>query len=62
VETDGLDLSNLDRVHYNFSGSEKRYCYSRILKFAITFLDFLQICHRIRVKVSRAQLQVYMKT
>jgi hypothetical protein len=48
--------------HYNFSKLEKRHYYSRILKFAITILDFPRICHGIRMKTTRAQLQVYTKT
>jgi hypothetical protein len=52
----------LDGGHYNFSGSEKRHYYSRILKFVIKILDFPQICHRIGMKTTRALLQVYTKT
>jgi hypothetical protein len=52
----------LEPSHYNFPKLEKRHYYSRILKFAIAILDFPQICHRIRMKTTRAQLQVYRKT
>jgi hypothetical protein len=45
--------------YYYFSKLEKRHYYSRILKFAITILDFPRICH---MKTTRAQLQVYTKT
>jgi hypothetical protein len=48
--------------HYYFSELEKRHYYSRILKFSITIFNFPQICHKIRMKTSRAQLQAYMKT
>jgi hypothetical protein len=48
--------------HYNFSKLEKRHYYSRILKFAITILDFPRICHGIRMKTIWAQLQAYTKT
>jgi hypothetical protein len=44
---------------YNFSSSEKRHYYSRILKFANTILHSSQICHGIRMKTTRVQLQVY---
>jgi hypothetical protein len=36
--------------------------YSHILKFAIVILNFPQICHRICMKTTRAQLYVYTKT
>jgi hypothetical protein len=52
----------LDCGHYNFSGLEKHHYYSRILKFAITIVDFPQICHGIRMKTTQVQLQVYTKT
>jgi hypothetical protein len=47
---------------YNyFPELEKRHYYSRILKFAITIFNFPQICHKIRMKTSRVQLQAYRK-
>jgi predicted LPLAT superfamily acyltransferase len=48
----------LDRGHYNFFGLEKRHYYSHILKFATTILDSSQLCHGIRMKTTRVQLQV----
>jgi hypothetical protein len=55
-------LGYLEPSHYNFPKLEKRHYYSRILKFAIAILDFPQIYHKIRMKTTRAQLQVYRKT
>jgi hypothetical protein len=52
----------LEPSHYNFPKLEKRHYYSRILKFAIAILDFPQIYHKIRMKTTRAQLQVYRRT
>jgi hypothetical protein len=51
----------LEPSHYNFLKLEKHHYYSRILKFVIAILDFPQICHEIRIKTTRAQLQVYTK-
>jgi hypothetical protein len=52
----------LVRDHYYLLKLEKRHYYSRILKFAITILDFPRICHGIRMKSTQVQLQVYTKT
>jgi hypothetical protein len=55
-------MGYLEPSYYNFPKLEKRHYYSRILKFAIAILDFPQICHEIRIKTTRTQLQAYTKT
>jgi hypothetical protein len=48
--------------YYYFSELEKHHYCSHFLKFAIVILEFPRICHGIRMKTSRALLQVYTKT
>src|SRR6185436_4676599 len=52
----------LDPHHYNFRSLEKRYYYLYISKHTIIIFRFSRKCHRIRMKTTWAQLQMYTNT